>query len=225
MLRYHGLRMGLPIGIETPTNSPLCNAGPMFGMKLPSMMPTAMARRIQRASNLSSQPRPLNADSPGADVSFGHPTSVRGCWRSTSVSGTSPCAGMPSVFSVAIWGVEDGYWKMMRCFLNAVLCVCVYGLAVLCCHVLMGWTPSIYIPVPPCPATTKPVIEGLPICHRLMVGRYDLRQYPRQSSRSQSGMSTTQRARVAARANVDSQGRSDILPLGDDRCLACQSPR
>ena len=53
----------LPIGIETPTNSPLCNAGPTLSTKLPSRTPMIMASRIHRASSRSSHPSPLKADS------------------------------------------------------------------------------------------------------------------------------------------------------------------
>jgi hypothetical protein len=52
----------LPIGIDTPTNLPFCNAGPVLGTKLPSRTPMIMARRIQSASRRSSQPRALKAD-------------------------------------------------------------------------------------------------------------------------------------------------------------------
>ena len=51
-----------PIGTDTPTNLPFCNAGPVFGTKFPRMMPVAMANMIQSARNRSSHPRPLNAE-------------------------------------------------------------------------------------------------------------------------------------------------------------------
>ena len=54
--------MHTPIGTETPTNLPFCNAGPVLGTKFPSMMPIAIANSIQRARNRSSQPKLLNAE-------------------------------------------------------------------------------------------------------------------------------------------------------------------
>ena len=51
-----------PIGAETPTNLPFCNAGPVLGTKSPRTMPIAIANRIQRAKNLSSKPEFLNAE-------------------------------------------------------------------------------------------------------------------------------------------------------------------
>jgi hypothetical protein len=46
---------------ETLTNLPFCNVGPVFGTKLPRMMPIAMASSIHTARNPSNQLRPLNA--------------------------------------------------------------------------------------------------------------------------------------------------------------------
>ena len=54
--------LSVPMGIDTPTNFPRCNAGPVSGTKFPRMMPTIMARRIQRARNWSRNPRLLNAE-------------------------------------------------------------------------------------------------------------------------------------------------------------------
>ncbi|KAJ6438195.1 bZIP transcription factor domain-containing protein [Purpureocillium lavendulum] len=51
-----------PIGTETPTKVPFCSALSVLGAKLPMMMPTAMARKIQTARYRSSHPRDLNAD-------------------------------------------------------------------------------------------------------------------------------------------------------------------
>ena len=53
----------VPMGIETPTNLPFFSAGPTSSTKLPKMMPMAMARKIQSAKSLSSQPRAFKADS------------------------------------------------------------------------------------------------------------------------------------------------------------------
>lgn len=72
----------LPIGIETPTNSPLCNAGPTLSTKLPSKMPITIARRIQRASRRSSQPKLLKADTFVAEISARPP--ARSCSTSRS---------------------------------------------------------------------------------------------------------------------------------------------
>lgn len=56
-------RMGYsPIGIDTSTNFPFCSAGPVCSTKLPRIIPIAIARKIQRAKNMSSQPRPLRAE-------------------------------------------------------------------------------------------------------------------------------------------------------------------
>jgi hypothetical protein len=52
----------LPIGTETPTNFPRCNADPVLGTKLPSRIPMMMASRIHRARSRSSQPRALKAE-------------------------------------------------------------------------------------------------------------------------------------------------------------------
>ena len=52
----------IAIGIETPTNFPFCKEGPVFGTKLPSMIPIAIAKKIHSARKRSSQPRLLNAD-------------------------------------------------------------------------------------------------------------------------------------------------------------------
>lgn len=52
----------LPMGMETPTNFPLSNAGPVEGTKFPRMIPMAMARKIHSARKRSSHPRDLNAD-------------------------------------------------------------------------------------------------------------------------------------------------------------------
>jgi hypothetical protein len=56
-------RNNIPIGTLTPTNFPFCNAGPVFGTKFPRIIPTAIARKIHRARNRSSQPRLLKMDS------------------------------------------------------------------------------------------------------------------------------------------------------------------
>lgn len=53
----------LPIGTETPTNFPLCNAGPVLGTKFPKIIPIAMARKIHTARNRSKRPRFLKAES------------------------------------------------------------------------------------------------------------------------------------------------------------------
>lgn len=52
----------LPIGTETPTNFPLCNAGPVLGTKFPKIIPIAMARKIHTARNRSKRPRFLKAE-------------------------------------------------------------------------------------------------------------------------------------------------------------------
>lgn len=53
----------VPMGTETPTNFPLCRAGPVLGTKLPRMIPIAMARKIHIAKNRSRIPRLENMDS------------------------------------------------------------------------------------------------------------------------------------------------------------------
>lgn len=58
-----GIVKTLPIGTETPTNFPLCNAGPVLGTKFPNIMPIAMARKIHTARNRSKRPRFLKAES------------------------------------------------------------------------------------------------------------------------------------------------------------------
>lgn len=52
----------IPIGIETPTNLPFFNDGPVLGTKFPSRMPTIIASKIQRARKRSSNPRLLKAE-------------------------------------------------------------------------------------------------------------------------------------------------------------------
>lgn len=52
----------LPIGIETPTNFPFCNAGPVLGTKFPKIIPIAIARKIQTARKRSRIPNFLNAE-------------------------------------------------------------------------------------------------------------------------------------------------------------------
>ena len=59
----------LPIGTDTPTNFPRCNAGPVLGTKFPRMMPMAMAKRIHSARKRSSNARFLKADSLGEGIS------------------------------------------------------------------------------------------------------------------------------------------------------------
>lgn len=64
----------IPIGTDTPTNLPLCRAGPVEGTKFPRMMPSAIASRIQRARKRSSQPSALKAEmvsgSVGSDAAW-----------------------------------------------------------------------------------------------------------------------------------------------------------
>ena len=55
-------RQDSPIGTDTPTKCPFCNAGAVCSTKFPSSMPMAMANIIHTARNRSSQPSPLNAD-------------------------------------------------------------------------------------------------------------------------------------------------------------------
>ncbi|KAJ8603971.1 hypothetical protein MRB53_041990 [Persea americana] len=50
--RHHS---NIPIGIDTPTNFPLCSAGPVLGTKFPSKIPIIIASRIHNASRRSSQ--------------------------------------------------------------------------------------------------------------------------------------------------------------------------
>jgi len=80
----------MPMGIDTPTNFPFCNAGPVLGTKFPSIIPNpnqytlflhvlrlqalkqeikspiylpiAIAKKIHRAKNRSNQPKDLKAD-------------------------------------------------------------------------------------------------------------------------------------------------------------------
>ena len=62
---HHCIGYGLghvPIGMDTPTNWPFFNAGPVLGTKFPSRMPMIIASKIQRARKRSSQPRLLNAE-------------------------------------------------------------------------------------------------------------------------------------------------------------------
>ena len=112
----------LPIGIETPTNSPFCKAGPMLSTKLPSRMPTIMASRIQRASSRSSQPKLLKADSLGARMSAGLSAHCRSIsfpsllWFDVSCRG-SLCSCF--IFACARGGeqwiaVMDGGFRCMR---------------------------------------------------------------------------------------------------------------
>jgi hypothetical protein len=63
MYIYIGVMRGtLPIGTETPTNCPFCNAGPVLGTKFPRIIPTAIARKIHRARNRSRNPRDLKIE-------------------------------------------------------------------------------------------------------------------------------------------------------------------
>lgn len=53
----------LPIGKDTSTKVPFCNAGPTLSTKFPSRMPTSMARKIHTARKRSRKPRELKAES------------------------------------------------------------------------------------------------------------------------------------------------------------------
>ena len=88
----------IPIGTDTPTNLPFCRAGPVEGTKFPRIMPTAMARKIQRARKRSIQPRALKAEKSsrrGASA----PGAV---WLSRSVDLLSGIGVGASCFSVSV---------------------------------------------------------------------------------------------------------------------------
>ena len=78
----------LPIGTDTPTNFPFCNASPVLGTKFPRMIPIAIASKIHKARKRSSQPSPLNADvfpatGPGGSSCFSGSGAYSGCSETT----------------------------------------------------------------------------------------------------------------------------------------------
>lgn len=77
-----GVLLHVPIGTETPTNWPFCKAGPVFGTKLPRMIPIAMARKIHIAKKRSRRPRLENIDFFATYSCAGEP----GCWPCFSIS-------------------------------------------------------------------------------------------------------------------------------------------
>jgi hypothetical protein len=94
-----------PIGIDTPTNVPFCNAGPTLSTKLPSMIPMAMARKIQTARKRSRRPRLLKADSFGAWRLFSE--SAVGC------SSASLSVVMGGVFSLSLGNSSTFEWRFV----------------------------------------------------------------------------------------------------------------
>jgi hypothetical protein len=55
----HSWERCIPIGAETLTNLPFCNAGPTLSTKFPSKMPMIMASKIHKTRSRSNHPRLL----------------------------------------------------------------------------------------------------------------------------------------------------------------------